>query len=174
MDAQRSLEDLPVEFEFSYPSADALFGYLVMAISGVVLAIAVFIIIFGPSDIMVSMVRGPTFTQFWQLYPGPIATGAGVVFSLGNYLLTQHKTSEKAARCSHVESLLLPSIELPKDYQLLLTALGRDRYRLEIEKCPVTSQDDTTPEGSAVEPTGENIIAVGQNGIPMRLASLSL
>lgn len=48
--------------------------------------VGILTIMFGPSTITYSILTGPTFTQFVQMYPGPIATVGGFVYVIGNAL----------------------------------------------------------------------------------------
>ena len=61
-------------------------GFIGFLIGAVLCLVGFFTIIFGPSTVMVSMLRGPTFIQFIQLYPGPIFSLGAIIIGVAKWI----------------------------------------------------------------------------------------
>ena len=104
--------DLPTE-----PGSNFLtwLGYAIAAIGGS-------FILLGPSEIMVSY-SGPTFVQFFQLYPGPIATLGFLIVYFGNLMTNSAlKTHAEAAKEGMTEKVNIKDEEIPEGFELSFTA----------------------------------------------------
>ncbi|MEQ5820692.1 hypothetical protein [Halomonas sp. SCS19] len=163
MDAQQTLEDLPIEFEGPSYTGDTVFGYLIIAVSLIVLIIAVLIIMFGPEYVSVSIAHGPTFTQFWQLYPGPIATVAGIVTQLGWMLVKKQDEVLSEEVWDRVRRLLPASAEMPEGHRFVLTHLAGHRYRVEFEEVVEPSDQQNPPDNV------DQIVPLGRGGAMVRI-----
>lgn len=128
-----SLNAFPLKFEVEDGSASlSTTSNIITAIAGCVLAIAIGIIIFGPDSIRVSW-SGPTFKQFWLLYPGPIATVAGLVLYFGQYLKNSALEEREEALERKISDVAGANLEkLPEGYTLSLNKLGSDTYQLDL------------------------------------------
>lgn len=64
----------------------AIYFRLLSFVGLAIMAVGFLTIIFGPSTITYSTFSGPTFTQWVQMYPGPIATVGGLISLCGKAL----------------------------------------------------------------------------------------
>lgn len=152
MQDTHSLNTFPLKFEVEDGSTSlSTTGDIVIAIAGCIIAIAVGIIIFGPNSIKVSW-SGPTFTQFWLLYPGPIATGAGLVLYLGQHLKNSASEEREKSLERKLSDVAGANLEkLPEGYTLSLNKLGSDTYQLDL--VPVEDTLASTQEDSLLQET---------------------
>ncbi|MDD2047011.1 hypothetical protein [Pseudomonas putida] len=80
-------------------------GFLI----GAVLCLVGFLtLIFGPSTVMVSMLRGPTFIQFIQLYPGPIFSLGAIIIGITSWTLKPETVMTPEAYLLHYYSVVCP------------------------------------------------------------------
>ncbi|WP_447957421.1 hypothetical protein [Vreelandella sp. EE7] len=140
-----SIDAFPIEFEATDESASlSAAANTIFIIAGCVFAIAACIIIFGPSSIKVSY-SGPTFTQFWLLYPGPIATLAGLAIFGGQQLKNKAINERNTTLERHITEIAGANLEkLPDGYTLNLNKQGSDTYQLNV--VPVEEMPDSTQE----------------------------
>ncbi|MBT2773613.1 hypothetical protein J7J47_15405 [Halomonas sp. ISL-60] len=149
-----SLNVFPLKFEVDDGSTSlSTTSNIVNAVAGCILAIAAGIIIFGPDSVQVSW-SGPTFTQFWLLYPGPIATAAGLVLYLGQHLKNNAREERENTLEQKISDVAGANLEkLPEGYTLSLNKLGSETYQLDLvpadDTLASTKEDSLSQEPQA-------------------------
>ena len=63
-----------------------LISWPLKGLGGLLFIIGFFTIIFGPRSVTVDTFSGPTFFQFFQLYPGPLATVGSLIYGAGAWV----------------------------------------------------------------------------------------
>lgn len=56
------------------------------ALGGLLFVIGLLVIIFGPRYVTYNVLSGPSFSEFFQLYPGPIATAGSFIYGAGAWI----------------------------------------------------------------------------------------
>ncbi|RJS93563.1 hypothetical protein [Salinisphaera sp. Q1T1-3] len=101
-------------------------SYLVIAFGVVALLTGGYNIIFGPETIRYNVIKGMTFPQFLQAYPGPIASLGFIAIALGRMLATK-------ADQMQLESFNETLIETLREEDIEAEDLG-DQYKLDVSK----------------------------------------
>lgn len=74
-----TIHDLPSEITINVQKPNPNLIHLAFYFGAALLVLGIVFIVFGPEYVYVDGIRGVTFIQFFQLYPGPIASVGGVI-----------------------------------------------------------------------------------------------
>ena len=77
-----TIHDLPSEITINVTKPNPSLIHLAFYLGTALLVLGIIFIIFGPEYVYVDWSRGISFIQFFQLYPGPIASVGGVVVAV--------------------------------------------------------------------------------------------
>jgi hypothetical protein len=126
------LQDLPAEIQLEIPESNNPLASLCNVVGFVLLIVGILLIFFGPEKIYYNMMEGMTFIQFFQAYPGPIATVGGGLLYIGSHLATTsvNKVNELFQR--QIDARLdISDSDIPEGHSLAFTALGNNRFRVD-------------------------------------------
>lgn len=140
------ISDLPyvVEKDLSYLKPNPLFNIL-LVLGIIMIAIGLFNIVFGPDELYIS-ISGPTFGEFLQLYPGPIATAGFLLIAIPNAVNTsQQKKFLKEMTESY--ELDTEDADLPPEVGLMFNIISENKISIELNI--VAAEDE--PEQAATE-----------------------
>ena len=139
------ISDLPFEVErdLSYLVGTNPLSLSVMILGYILVAIGLFNIAFGPESVYVSVLSGPTFGEFLQLYPGPIAT-VGFVFAAAPTLIKNLQHSRFMQEMARTYVVDTEGVAMPEGTALVFTIL--DEYMVEITLNTATEDDEVNLE----------------------------
>ncbi|WP_045462398.1 hypothetical protein [Vibrio hyugaensis] len=115
-----TLDNLPclIEIEKIEKPNDNFFVFI-MLLGSIVAVIGLFTVFTGPEAIYYDRISGPTFEQYIQLYPGPIASIGILLFNIGNYYIKKNKEEYLLKLDIHLRSAIdISDDEIPEGYEL--------------------------------------------------------
>ena len=129
--------EAPYEPEESPGAAIATIGAIIL------FAVGVLFIIFGPEKIYYNISEGLSFIQYFQAYPGPIATVGGLLVGLGSWLEKQPVTDFNERVDTAVQTQVnLDVIDIPEGQELTLDLVKPGTYTVFLR--PIVEEDSET------------------------------
>ncbi|GAL07077.1 hypothetical protein JCM19237_3082 [Photobacterium aphoticum] len=120
-----TVSDLPCRIKMDIPPQDNSLSNFFFVVGGVILAVGVGFIFFGPETIYYDRYEGMTFVQVLQAYPGPIATLGGLMMGLAS----KAAESGTAETNRHIDAFIMQNIhiedsDIPPGFTLSMAQTG--------------------------------------------------
>ena len=144
-----TISDLPCRIKMDIPQQDNSVSNFFFVVGGVILAVGVGFILFGPETIYYDRYEGMTFVQTLQAYPGPIATVGGIIMGLAS----KAGESGGAERDRQIDAFIIQNIhiedsDIPAGFKLSMVQTGEPGVvLLSLESKP---NEDESAEASGV------------------------
>ncbi|PQJ71320.1 hypothetical protein BTO01_08535 [Vibrio jasicida] len=143
-----TLENLPCLIEVKEIQRPKRYIFFTcLAWIGIITAfIGLLTVFIGPDKIYYDRTSGPTFSQFVQLYPGPIASIGFVLYQIFNSIVNKEEEKYLIKLNSQLNNMIdIPDDEIPKGYELNLNTTENEfvyRCSLKLKQEPNSQQTE--------------------------------